>query len=107
MRTGTCDSEIQYHPKQGYRMHNATVQQPFTTVSPNSNPTNVVLQAEARFVCKYHVVSFHCLYQPFIALLAMPGYGYQSRVNESLDAFRIFHSAANGVEWYEWAQNDT
>ncbi|GFX22731.1 hypothetical protein TNCV_2994641 [Trichonephila clavipes] len=47
-------------------MHNATVQQPLTMVSPNSNPTIVMLQAEARFVSKHSVVPFHCPYTPFI-----------------------------------------
>ncbi|GFW36717.1 hypothetical protein TNCV_1220491 [Trichonephila clavipes] len=32
--------------------------------------------------------------------------GFQSRVNEAMNALRIFHSAANGVEWYERAPND-
>ncbi|GFV67494.1 hypothetical protein TNCV_4621751 [Trichonephila clavipes] len=41
-------------------MHNATVQQPPTTVPPNSNPTIVMLQAEARFVSKHNDVPFHC-----------------------------------------------
>ncbi|GFX01897.1 hypothetical protein TNCV_370861 [Trichonephila clavipes] len=40
-------------------MHNATVkQQHLTTVSPNSNPTTVILQIEAEFVSK-HKMSFH------------------------------------------------
>ncbi|GFU65007.1 hypothetical protein TNCV_2852091 [Trichonephila clavipes] len=32
--------------------------------------------------------------------------GFQSRVNEAMDALWTLHSAANGVEWYEQAPND-
>ncbi|GFV24872.1 hypothetical protein TNCV_883401 [Trichonephila clavipes] len=41
-------------------MHSATVQQPLTVVSPNSNPTIVMLQAEVGFVSKHNVVPFRC-----------------------------------------------
>ncbi|GFT34046.1 hypothetical protein TNCV_4384931 [Trichonephila clavipes] len=48
----------------GYRINieilNATVQQPPTRVSPNSNPTIVILQVEARFVRKHNVTPFRC-----------------------------------------------
>ncbi|GFS55898.1 hypothetical protein TNCV_2924731 [Trichonephila clavipes] len=37
-------------------MHNTTVQQPLTGMSPNSNTTIVMLQAEAGFVSKHNVV---------------------------------------------------
>ncbi|GFT44113.1 hypothetical protein TNCV_2111371 [Trichonephila clavipes] len=47
----------------------ATVQKPFTAVSPNSKPTIVVLQAEAVFVSKYSVVPIHCPRPPCIAPL--------------------------------------
>ncbi|GFX35109.1 hypothetical protein TNCV_2330491 [Trichonephila clavipes] len=33
-------------------------------------------------------------------------YGFQLRVNEALDALRLFYSATNGVEWYEQTSND-
>ncbi|GFT48109.1 hypothetical protein TNCV_1001061 [Trichonephila clavipes] len=32
---------------------------------------------------------------------------FQSSVNEAMDALRIFHSAANDVEWYERTLNNT
>ncbi|GFX06417.1 hypothetical protein TNCV_2939451 [Trichonephila clavipes] len=32
---------------------------------------------------------------------------FQSRVKEEKDALQTFHSAENGVEWYEWTSNDT
>ncbi|GFV98334.1 uncharacterized protein TNCV_622931 [Trichonephila clavipes] len=51
-------------------MHIATVQQPLTMVSPNSNPTIVMLQAEAGFISKHNVVPFICPCPPFIAPLA-------------------------------------
>ncbi|GFT37858.1 transposable element Tcb2 transposase [Trichonephila clavipes] len=51
-------------------MYNATVQQSFTTVSPNSTPIIVMLQAEAGFVSKHIVVPFLCPCPPFIAPLA-------------------------------------
>ncbi|GFT74168.1 hypothetical protein TNCV_2717071 [Trichonephila clavipes] len=50
-------------------MHNATVQQHLTVVSPNSNPTIVILQAELRFVSKHNVALFRCPCPPFIATL--------------------------------------
>ncbi|GFS66567.1 hypothetical protein TNCV_3857561 [Trichonephila clavipes] len=40
-------------------MHNATVQQPLTTVSPNWNPTIVMLQAEVRFVNKHNAIPLY------------------------------------------------
>ncbi|GFX03289.1 uncharacterized protein TNCV_3555171 [Trichonephila clavipes] len=52
-------------------MHNATVQQPLITVSPNSNPTIVMLQAKAGFVSKHSVVTFRYPCPPFIAPLAV------------------------------------
>ncbi|GFX19689.1 hypothetical protein TNCV_2075971 [Trichonephila clavipes] len=52
-------------------MHNATVKQPFISVSPNSNPTIVMLQAEAGFISRYDVVPFRCPCPPFIASLAV------------------------------------
>ncbi|GFV83070.1 hypothetical protein TNCV_2801961 [Trichonephila clavipes] len=53
----------------GVAMHSATVQQPLTKLSRNSNPTIVVLQVEAEFVCKQNVIPFRCPYPPFIAPL--------------------------------------
>ncbi|GFY30622.1 hypothetical protein TNCV_3117841 [Trichonephila clavipes] len=50
-------------------MHNAAVQKPLTTVSLNSNPTIVMLQAEAGFVSKHNVVPFRCPFPSFIAPL--------------------------------------
>ncbi|GFU94554.1 vacuolar protein sorting-associated protein 13B [Trichonephila clavipes] len=50
-------------------MHNTTVQQSLTAVSPNSNLTIVMFQAEAEFVSKYNVISFRCPCPPFIAPL--------------------------------------
>ncbi|GFS92448.1 hypothetical protein TNCV_1159411 [Trichonephila clavipes] len=32
--------------------------------------------------------------------------GFQSRINEAIDALRAFHSAANGVEWFERTPNN-
>ncbi|GFS81054.1 hypothetical protein TNCV_1223421 [Trichonephila clavipes] len=52
-------------------MHNAAVQHPLTTVSPNSNPTTMTLQAEVVLVNKHNVLSFSCPCPPFIALLAV------------------------------------
>ncbi|GFV93413.1 hypothetical protein TNCV_1987291 [Trichonephila clavipes] len=51
-------------------MHNATVQQPLTTVSANSNPTIVMLQAKVLFASKHNAVPFCCPYPPLIAPLA-------------------------------------
>ncbi|GFX96903.1 hypothetical protein TNCV_1996351 [Trichonephila clavipes] len=51
-------------------LHNATIQQPLGTVSPNWNPTIMMLQAEARFVIKHNVVPFRCPWPPFITSLA-------------------------------------
>ncbi|GFV63679.1 hypothetical protein TNCV_1962251 [Trichonephila clavipes] len=48
-------------------MHNATVQQPLTTVFSNSNPTIVMSQAEAGFVNRHNVVPFRCPCPPFTA----------------------------------------
>ncbi|GFY26295.1 hypothetical protein TNCV_24931 [Trichonephila clavipes] len=78
-------------PGTGLAMHNATVQQPLTTVSSNSNTTIVMLQAEVGFVSK-HNVAHAC--------------GFQSRVNKAMDDLWTFHSAANSVEWYKWTPND-
>ncbi|GFU05946.1 hypothetical protein TNCV_3395021 [Trichonephila clavipes] len=82
-------------------MHNAIIRQPLTAVSPNSNPIIVMLQAEAGFASNHNAVPYRCPCPPFIAPLR-----FQSRVNEAMDALRIFHSTANGAEWYERAQND-
>ncbi|GFT18950.1 hypothetical protein TNCV_4725881 [Trichonephila clavipes] len=51
-------------------MHNATVGQSFTTVSPKSNLTIVMLQAEVGFGSKHSVVPFYVPCSPFIASLA-------------------------------------
>ncbi|GFW13548.1 hypothetical protein TNCV_1210141 [Trichonephila clavipes] len=51
-------------------MHNTTVQQSVTKVSPNSNPTIVMLQAEAGFISKCNATPFCCPCLPFIAPLA-------------------------------------
>ncbi|GFV30344.1 uncharacterized protein TNCV_98191 [Trichonephila clavipes] len=48
-------------------MHNSTVQQSLTTVSPNSNPTIVMLQAETGLVSKHNVILSRCPCPPFIA----------------------------------------
>ncbi|GFW28306.1 hypothetical protein TNCV_4639731 [Trichonephila clavipes] len=50
-------------------IHNAKVQQPLTTVSPNSISIIVMLHAEERFVSKHNVVPFRCPCLPFIAPL--------------------------------------
>ncbi|GFX53402.1 hypothetical protein TNCV_2946411 [Trichonephila clavipes] len=47
-------------------VHNATVTQPLTTVSLNSNSTIVVLQVEERFVSKHNVVPIRCPCPPFV-----------------------------------------
>ncbi|GFU13722.1 hypothetical protein TNCV_939481 [Trichonephila clavipes] len=52
-------------------MHDATVQKPLNTVSPNSNLIIVMLQAEAEFANKYNFVPFRCSYPPFITPLAV------------------------------------
>ncbi|GFT48092.1 hypothetical protein TNCV_178621 [Trichonephila clavipes] len=51
-------------------MQNATVQQPLTTVFPDSNPIVVLLQVEAGFISKHYVDLFRCSCPPLIALLA-------------------------------------
>ncbi|GFX30576.1 transposable element Tc3 transposase [Trichonephila clavipes] len=66
-------------------MRNATVQQYLTTVSPNSNPIIVMLQAEAGFVSKHNVVPFRSPYQPFIVPLSA-----QTLVVSSLDCQVIY-----------------
>ncbi|GFX78028.1 hypothetical protein TNCV_971821 [Trichonephila clavipes] len=88
-------------------MHNATDQQPLTLVFPNSNPTVMLLQSEAVFVCKHDVVPFRCPRCPLITPLVAHSCGFQSWVNEAMDALQKFHSTANGVEWYERTPNDT
>ncbi|GFX00339.1 hypothetical protein TNCV_1273331 [Trichonephila clavipes] len=52
-------------------MHNATVQQSFTTVSSNSNLIIVMLLAEAEFVSKHNAIPFRCQSPSFIAPLAV------------------------------------
>ncbi|GFW51487.1 hypothetical protein TNCV_4211651 [Trichonephila clavipes] len=52
-------------------MHNSTVQQPLTTVSPNSNPTIAMLQTETGFVSKHNIVPFRCPCPPFVAPFAV------------------------------------
>ncbi|GFT56790.1 hypothetical protein TNCV_1268841 [Trichonephila clavipes] len=70
-----CGSEIQYHLdhdtgcRTNVTMYNATVQQPLTTVSPNSNSTIVMLLAEARFFSKHNVVPFRYPCSPLITPL--------------------------------------
>ncbi|GFX15540.1 endonuclease-reverse transcriptase [Trichonephila clavipes] len=79
-------------------MHNATVQQPLTTMSPSSNLTAVMLEAETGFVSK-HVIPSRCPCPPFIApLAAQNSCSFQSRINEAMDTLRTFHSTANGFE---------
>ncbi|GFV59252.1 hypothetical protein TNCV_2339931 [Trichonephila clavipes] len=51
-------------------MHKATVQQPLTRVSSNSNPIIVMLQAGAVLVSKHNVVPFRCPCMLFIPPLA-------------------------------------
>ncbi|GFX46361.1 hypothetical protein TNCV_238231 [Trichonephila clavipes] len=87
-------------------MRNATVQQPLTTVSGNSNPTILMLQAEAGFISK-HNIPFRCSCSSFITPLVVqtPVVSCQG-LNKAMDALRTFHSAANGVEWYERTPND-
>ncbi|GFU97162.1 hypothetical protein TNCV_3180041 [Trichonephila clavipes] len=65
-------------------MHNATVQQPLITVSPNSNPTIVMLQAEAGSISKHNVVPFRCLFPSFIAPLVeqMPVVSSQGQIQK-------------------------
>ncbi|GFX00448.1 hypothetical protein TNCV_2090981 [Trichonephila clavipes] len=87
-------------------MHNATVQQPLTTMSPNLNTTIVMLQAEARFVktqCRSIPFSISTVLR---AISSANTCGFQSMINEATDALRTFHSTANNVEWYEWTPND-
>ncbi|GFW63714.1 hypothetical protein TNCV_4940061 [Trichonephila clavipes] len=71
-----CVIEIQFHPpnhdtesRTSVAMHNATVQPPLTTESPNLNPTIMMLQAKVGFISKHNVVQFHCPFLPFIAPL--------------------------------------
>ncbi|GFX97647.1 hypothetical protein TNCV_2842071 [Trichonephila clavipes] len=77
-RSKGCGREFQYHPKLLYRVQNqcgdanATVQQLLTTVSPNSNPTIVMLQTEAGFISKHNIIPFRCSCPPFITPLAAP-----------------------------------
>ncbi|GFX82554.1 hypothetical protein TNCV_2167021 [Trichonephila clavipes] len=74
-------------------MHNATIQQPLTMMSLNSNPTILVLQAEAGFISKH--VNYSIAHDQ----------STQSRVNQVMDELRTFHSAANGIKWYEQTLN--
>ncbi|GFX59167.1 hypothetical protein TNCV_936821 [Trichonephila clavipes] len=84
-------------------INNATVHQHFTMVSPNSNLPIVVLQAEVGVVSKQNVIPLCC---PCHTIDGSSTFGFQSRVCETMDALRTFHSAANGVEWYDWTPND-
>ncbi|GFX47561.1 hypothetical protein TNCV_3015801 [Trichonephila clavipes] len=60
-------------------MHNATVLQPFTTVSSNSNPTIAMLHAEAGFVSKHNVVPLRYPCPTFMEPSAAQACGSQSR----------------------------
>ncbi|GFW95877.1 hypothetical protein TNCV_1625371 [Trichonephila clavipes] len=51
-------------------MHNATVQQFLSTLSPNSSPTSVLLQVEDGFISKHNVFPFRGQFSPFITPLA-------------------------------------
>ncbi|GFT26078.1 hypothetical protein TNCV_2332611 [Trichonephila clavipes] len=51
-------------------MHNATIQQPLTTVSPNSNLTIATLKTKAGSDSKHNSVLFLCPSPPFVAPLA-------------------------------------
>ncbi|GFY23209.1 hypothetical protein TNCV_3764491 [Trichonephila clavipes] len=64
-------SETDQPPVNEDSQFEAEVQQPLTTVSSNSNPTIMMLQAKSEFVSKNNVVPFHCPCMPFIALLAV------------------------------------
>ncbi|GFW79252.1 hypothetical protein TNCV_2476591 [Trichonephila clavipes] len=72
-------------------VHNSTVQQPLTSVSPNSNPTILIWQAEVEFACKHNVIPFRCAYPPFIApLMAQVSVAPSQGL---IDALLTFHSA--------------
>ncbi|GFU20063.1 hypothetical protein TNCV_1192051 [Trichonephila clavipes] len=73
-------------------MHNATVQQPLAAMSPDWNPTIVMLQTEAWFVSKYNVIPFHRPCPSFLALLVAqtPLVSSHKRSNGRLVDFPLF-----------------
>ncbi|GFV76283.1 hypothetical protein TNCV_4673721 [Trichonephila clavipes] len=75
-------------------MHNATFQQPLNTVSPKSNPTIVMLKAEAGFVSK-HNVSMKTV--PCI-IGGVNTCDSQSTVNKARGILRTYHFAANRIQ---------
>ncbi|GFS62745.1 uncharacterized protein TNCV_3201871 [Trichonephila clavipes] len=91
-------------------MHNATVQQLLTTVSRNSNPIIVMLQAEARFVSKHNVVPFRCPCPQFITPLVaqtpvISNQGCQLIYSQfGLAIHQNDHQARR--RFVEWAQNE-
>ncbi|GFW76847.1 hypothetical protein TNCV_59451 [Trichonephila clavipes] len=82
-------------------MHNGTVQQPFTKVSPNSNLTIVVLQVEAIFVRKHNVVPFICLCPPLIVPLTAQTHVVSSHGKQ----FNLFQMASNGTSGHRMLRN--
>ncbi|GFX10186.1 hypothetical protein TNCV_1865841 [Trichonephila clavipes] len=107
-----CGSEIQYHDtgcRTSVEMHNATVQQPLTSVYLNSNLTIVMLQAEAGYVSKH--ISFHSIGHVHGSLhhwrhkhLWFPVRSIRS--NGRLTDILKIDSAANIIESYERTTND-
>ncbi|GFU15690.1 hypothetical protein TNCV_1269131 [Trichonephila clavipes] len=65
--------------KTSLAMHNATVQQPLTTVSSNLTLAIVILHAQAGFASKRNAVQFRCPCPPFIASLAAQSFVVSSQ----------------------------
>ncbi|GFV19151.1 hypothetical protein TNCV_3223691 [Trichonephila clavipes] len=90
-------------------MRNTTIQQPLTTVSPNSNPTIVFLLAKAGFVSKYNVVPFCCPCPPLIAPLAvqMPVVSSQGLMKQwtPYGHSTLLKTASNGTSGYRIMRN--
>ncbi|GFY27519.1 hypothetical protein TNCV_2071391 [Trichonephila clavipes] len=88
-------------------VHNAAAQHPLSTVSPDSNPTIVVLQTDAWLVSKDNFISFCCPHPSFISPFGGRDVcGSASRVDQAMDVLRTDHSVVNGVQWCAQTLND-
>ncbi|GFY12298.1 hypothetical protein TNCV_284011 [Trichonephila clavipes] len=95
--------------------HNATVQHPLITVSPNSNLTILMLQAEVGYVSKHNVLPLRCPCPPFITPLAAQTSVISSKVQTkqrtSCGHSTLLKMVSNGgyrmdIEWIKWISNN-
>ncbi|GFS47410.1 uncharacterized protein TNCV_4863321 [Trichonephila clavipes] len=77
--------------------YNATVQQPLTTVSRNSNPNTLMLKSKTGFVSKHNVVPFRCPYLTLIAIAcSFQSRGLGSNAGEDMDVCKCIMPACHG-----------